>query len=391
MDLRRRIVHADLDTFFVSVERLRDPSLEGKPVIVGGDPNGRGVVTACSYETRVFGVRSGMPSRAAARLCPQAIFIRGRHDDYREYGRRVNDLFVSLVPVVERASIDEFYFDLTGCEPLFGDLHQWCDATAGHVREDLGLPVTFGLATSKLMAKIATNDVKRRRVHEKTMTRVGYIAPGTEAEYLAPKPVESMPGVGPSTAARLRSLGYETLGDIQRADETNIIERFGENGRSLLKRARGIDSRPVSPYNEPRSIGHERTFREDVGDLDIILKRLRHLSEQTASDLRKKGRLATRIILKWRYGDFETVTRSSTVKPTNEALVLYRTIEPHARRLMTGKPVRLIGVRAEGLTESGIQATLDDPQPERRQTLLRTVDELRARFGDDIILPGSLK
>ena len=391
MDLRRRIVHADLDTFFVSVERLRDPSLEGRPVIVGGDPNGRGVVTACSYETRVFGVRSGMPARTAARLCPQAIFIQGRHGDYRTFGRRVHNLFVSLVPVVERASIDEFYFDLTGCEPLFGDLQQWCDDTAGRVREELGLPVTFGLATSKLMAKIATNDVKRRRVHERTTTRVGYIEPGTEAHFLAPKPVETLPGVGPSTAERLRSRGYQTLGDIQRAGADNIVKLLGDNGRSLYRRAHGIDTRPVSPDFDPRSIGHERTFREDVDDLDVILKRLRHLAEQTASDLRKKSKLATRIILKWRYSDFETVTRSTTVKPTNEALVLYRTIEPHAKKLMTTRAVRLIGVRAEGLTESGIQTTLDDPQPERRQTLLRTVDELRARFGDDIILPGSLK
>lgn len=388
----RHIVHADLDTFFVSVERLLDPSLEGKPVIVGGDRDARGVVSACSYETREFGVRSGMPLRTAARLCPHARFLPVRLSVYREHSLQVTRFIRDAVPVVERASIDEFYFDLTGCERLFGDLPTWCEEFAGKVLTETGLPITLGLASNKLMAKMATNHAKSQTALASRGWRTHVIRHGAEASFLAPLPVRSLPGIGPRTADKLIGLGFETLGHIQRAPEKHLEQVFGENGISMYRRAHGIDDRIVTPVHEPKSIGHETTFREDVTDREQIYKTLRRLAEKTASNLRSRERSATRVVLKWRYSDFETITRSVTISPTDEASSLYGAVLPAARRLFVrGRAVRLVGVRAEGLTGAAHQTSLLEQAPERRRSLLKAIDELRSRYGDDIIEPGSLK
>lgn len=388
----RHIVHADLDTFFVSVERLLDPSLKGRPVIVGGNPNARGVVAACSYETREFGVRSGMPLRTASRLCPHAVFLRGQYTLYREHSRRVTQLINDSVPIVERASIDEFYLDLTGCERLFGDIPTWCESLARGIFEETGLPITLGISSSKLMAKMATNQAKRDRAGAARGYRTFFVPHGSEATFLEPLPVRALPGIGPRTADRLVALGLETLGHIQRAAAEQLEHLFGEHGASMHRRAHGRDDRPVTPHHEPKSIGHESTFREDVSERDQVMKTLRRLAEKTASNLRARGKSATRVILKWRYSDFETVTRSSTIPATDEAQRLYAAVVPAAEKLFVrGRAVRLVGVRAEGLTSTSYQASLLEPSPERRRSLLRAVDELRNRYGDDIIEPGSLK
>ncbi len=388
----RHIVHADLDTFFVSVERLLDPSLNDRPVIVGGHRNARGVVSACSYETREFGVHSGMPLRTASRLCPQATFLPGRFSVYRDHSRRVTRYIQDAVPVVERASIDEFYFDLTGCERLFGDLPTWCEDFGQRVFSELGLPITLGLASNKLMAKMATNRGKKDTEKARRGWRTYAVSHGSEKEFLAPLPVGALPGIGPRTADKLVNLGLETLGQIQRASPEHLERIFGEHGTSMYRRACGRDERAVTPLREPKSIGHETTFREDVTDHEVVYKTIRRLAEKTASNLRSRGKSATRVTLKWRYSDFETLTRSATIPPTDEAATLFEAILPAARKLsVRGRPVRLVGVRTEGLTAAAHQASLLEPSPERRRNLLKAVDELRSRYGDDIIEPGSLK
>lgn len=390
--ISRRIVHADLDTFFVSVERLHDPSLISRPVVVGGKRDARGVVSACSYETRTFGVRSGMPLRTAARLCPQAIFLPGRHSLYSEMGRRVRDVLVDAAPLVERASIDEYYLDISGCEALFGDLASWCEALAERVRSDTGLPITLGLASSKLVAKTATTVLKKRRSGDADDQRVIVIGAGREAEFFAPLPARILAGIGARTAETLSRYGLDTLGDLQAASEDTLAGILGDHGRALQKRALGIDSRPVTPHREPKSIGHERTFRQDVSDIDEILRMLRYLAERTASDLRRKERSATRVMLKWRYDDFETLSRSATIPATDEASALYGAVLPAARQLLrSSRSVRLVGIRAEGLAEHNYSASLFDTSPEKRRHLLKAIDGLRDRYGDDIIGPGSLR
>jgi DNA polymerase IV len=361
-------------------------------VIVGGKPNARGVVSACSYETRAFGVRSGMPLRTAARLCPQATFLPGRFSLYSELGRQVRDLLVNAAPLVERASIDEYYLELTGCESIFGDLETWCRQLAADVEATTGLPITFGLASNKLVAKTATSVFKKRRHTGGTSERVTVVAPGSEAAFMAPLPTRALAGVGSKTEEMLARYGLMTLGDIQRSTAKQMRQILGDHGESLRRRAFGVDERLVTPHRNPKSIGHERTFRDDVSDPDIILRMLRYLAERTASDLRRKARTATRVQLKWRYDDFETLSRSVTIPATDEALVLYRTILPAARGLMNaGRPVRLVGIRAEGLAEHHYPAGLFDDKPERRRHLLEAVDRLRERYGDDIIGPGSLQ
>ncbi|MFW5973016.1 MAG: DNA polymerase IV [Bacteroidota bacterium] len=388
----RSIVHADLDTFFVSVERLEKPELRHRPVIVGGDRDARGVVAACSYETRVLGVRSGMPLRTAARLCPSAVFLPGRFSLYREHSRAVTALLQDEVPVLEKASIDEFYMDLTGCESLLGDPERWCHHIGHRVSVETGLPITLGLASNKLMAKMATNRAKRRVSDPGSLFRVGAIPAGTEAAFLMPLKIDELPGIGKQTAKKLRDYGFETLGDIQHAPAAQLEHLFGAHGASMHRRARGLDDRPVLPVRTPKSIGHETTFREDIDDLHLVLKTLRRLSERTATDLRQKKKSATRVTLKWRYADFETLTRSVSIQPSDEAITLYEAVLPAVRTLFQpARGVRLLGVRAEGLTEPSYQASLYEPPPEQRRELLRAIDELRRRYGPDIIGPGSLK
>jgi DNA polymerase IV len=358
-------------------------------VIVGGKPDGRGVVSACSYETRAFGVRSGMPLRTASRLCPEATFLPGRFQIYSAFGARVRDVLIDAAPLVERASIDEYYLDITGCDQLFGDLRQWCEDLAHRVEDATGLPITLGLATNKLVAKTATGVFKRSR---RPGERVIEVPPGTEAVFFARLPARAIAGIGARTAEKLASHGLTTLGEIQQCEVAHLRALFGDQGESIHRRAHGIDNRPVQPKRRPKSIGHERTFSDDKIDAKEILRMLRHLAERTASDLRRKGRTATRVHLKWRYDDFETLSRSVTIPATDEAIVLFQATLPNAQKfLRTGRAVRLVGIRAEGLAENHYPSGLFDASPEKRRHLLEAVDRLRDRYGDDIIGPGSLR
>jgi DNA polymerase IV len=333
-----------------------------------------------------------MPLRTAARLCPQAVFLPGRFSAYTEKGRHVRDLLVDAAPIVERASIDEYYLDITGCEGIFGELSAWCEHLAHRVEKETGLPITFGLASSKLVAKTATSVFKKGRSEGKSNGRVVVVESGAEARFLAPLPTRALAGVGAKTAEQLSRFGLETLGDIQQTSPDALERILGDHGRGLYRRAHGIDEQPVTPHRDPKSIGHERTFREDADDEQQILRMLRHLAERTASDLRRKERAATRVVLKWRYDDFETLSRSSTIQATDEAIDLYRTVLPAARELLRARrAIRLVGIRAEGLVSQHYPGTLFEPSPEKRRHLLKAVDDLRDRYGDDIIGPGSLR
>ncbi|HMB93786.1 MAG TPA: DNA polymerase IV [Rhodothermales bacterium] len=384
----RHVLHADLDTFFVAVERVLDPKLKHQPVIVGGKPSGRGVVAACSYEARAYGIHSGMAIREAAYRCQDAVFLSGTPDAYRMYSRRVAEVLSHAAPIVEQASVDEFYLDLSSCTKLFGDLFQWSLHLKAEINETLHLPISMGLASNKLVAKMATSAVKGGAT---SWGRVASVRHGREAAFLAPFAVECMPGVGKKTTITLRRLGLWRLGNVQQAPEALLSKSLGVHGLALARRARGQDNRPVRTYREAKSVGHERTFPEDTLDRAYIDRQLYRLAEKTAADLRHIRCCATRLVLKLRYADFKTVTRTRRIAPTNDGAVLLA----QARRLLQALfkrrvQVRLVGIRAERLTPLVHQRDLYDDTWERRQRLLATVDGLHNRYGHDIIQPARL-
>ncbi len=385
---RRDVLHADLDTFFVSVERLIDPRLAGRPVIVGGLPGGRGVVAACSYEARACGVTSGMALRLAARRCREAVFLPANPDAYRLYSRRVAALLQDAAPVVEQASVDEFYLDLSGCEGIFGNLFQWSERLKAEVNGALRLPISMGLAANKLVAKMATGTVKGGTQGK---GRVASVVHGLEAAFLAPFSVERLPGVGPKTSETLRRLGLFRLGSVQQVPEATLAAALGVRGLTLARYARGLDDRPVRPHREAQSAGHERTFSEDTLDPETIFRTMRRLAEKTAFDLRRADRCATRLVFKLRYADFKTHTRARRFPATNDGLVLFEQARGAFRALFTRRVrIRLVGLRAEGLVPLVRQGDLYDDTWERRQRLLETLDTLRDRYGYDVIRPASM-
>lgn len=371
----RRIVHLDLDAFFVSVERLLDPHLEGRPVIVGGSPASRGVVASASYEARRFGVRSAQPSAEAARLCPGAIFLPPRFKLYREISDRVMELLREFTPLVEAASVDEAYLDISGSERLFGPPQDETRLIKRRLREELGLPATVALAGSKLVAKIASAQAKPDGFL--------FVPVGREARFLAPLPVREIPGVGPVAGERLESAGLRTIGDLQRLGPVGLRQILGRSGEGLFERAMGQDMRPVLPDSDRKSLGHEETFERDLGGRAELGERLRRLTAQTAADLWRAGRQARRVELKLRYADFRTLTRHLTLsQPTSDERTLESAALGLLERAWTGRPLRLLGVRVSRLTPGRVyQLRLDDPGPPRAAALEALSQELRLRFG----------
>ena len=384
----RHVLHADLDTFFVAVERVIDPRLNHRPVIVGGKPNGRGVVAACSYEARAYGIHSGMAMQEATRRCRDGVFLPGTPDAYRLYSRRVADVLFQAAPVVEQASVDEFYLDLSSCTKLFGNLFQWSLDLKTEINETLHLPISMGLASNKLVAKMATSAVKGGA---SSGGRVASVKHGREAAFLAPFLVERMPGVGTKTAITLRQLGLFRLGNVQQAPEALLSKSLGVYGLALARRARGLDSRPVRTYREAKSVGHERTFPEDTLDRAYIDRQLYRLAEKTAADLRREQCCATRLVVKLRYADFKTVTRTRRIPPTNDGAMLLAQARVLVQALFKRRvQVRLVGIRAERLAPLVHQRDLYDDTWERRQRLLAAVDGLRSHYGYDTIQPARL-
>lgn len=383
----RAILHVDLDAFFVSVERLRDPSLAGKPVVVGADPRGgkgRGVVAAASYEAREFGIHSAMPISEAWRRCPRAVYLPGSPDLYRRAARAVRAIFHRFTPAVEPVSIDEAYLDLTGTERLFGPPPAAAERIRRAIRDETRLPVSMGLATSKVVAKIASTLAKPAGFL--------HVWPGREAAFLAPLPISRMPGIGPATRERLHEFNLRTLGDLARIDAEFLTSAFGEHGRSMAARAVGAEGGAVEEPGIPKSISREVTFEEDTADVARCEAILAYLAERACHDLRGHGLTARTVTLKLRYRDFTTVTRRTTLDtPTDSdrivgaaARELFRAA--YARRVN----VRLLGVGLANLVYAAPQLDLfAEPRALAWERLLNPLDRLRDRYGFGAVKTGA--
>ncbi len=397
MDNIRKIIHIDLDAFFCAVEELRDPSLRGKPFAVGGSPTGRGVVASCSYPARQFGVHSAMPMSQALRLCPQLIVVRSRHSDYSAVSRQVMARLRALTPLVEQLSIDEAFLDVTGLDRPATLLARELQQT---IREELDLPCSLGVATNKLVAKIANNVGKAQAGGDGPPNAIQVVPPGQEAAFLAPLPCEELWGVGPKTAARLHELGMETIGDMARFPEAELERLFGKHGRDLARRAKGIDERPVTTHREAKSVSQETTFRRDVSDGAELRQALRRLSEGVARRLQRKRLAGSTVKLKLRWSDFTTPTRQTTLRqPTDDAGQIYTAVlklfEPLWR---PGQAVRLLGVGVTNLDERPYQPRLWDMETEafrraeaayeKERRLRAVVEALEARYGEEVLRRG---
>jgi DNA polymerase-4 len=373
----RKILHLDMDAFFVSVEQARNPSLRGRPVIVGGNPQGRGVVSAASYEARRYGVRSAMPLAQARRLCPQAVFIQGDHHLYAEISREVFRILGHYCPLVEPVSIDEAYLDLTGCERLHGPPLEAACKIREEIFRTLGLSASIGISTNRLVSKVASKMAKPAGILE--------VRPGYEADFLAPLPVEVLPGVGPKTRKTLRLLNIRTVGELATLDHQWLERALGRTGYFLHLRARGLDDSPVTPQESPpRSIGREVTLEEDTLDRRRLEGILYRLSERVGDALRRRGLRARCVQLKLRYSDFDTRTRSVTLwEPTDMDHVIFQEARRLMERLLCRRVrVRLLGVSTSGLMRAPLQLPLFARERSlRRRALYRALDCIRGRYG----------
>ncbi|MES2616565.1 MAG: DNA polymerase IV [Bacteroidota bacterium] len=375
----RYIAHFDLDSFFVSVERLLDPKLIGQPVIVGGSSD-RGVVSACSYETRVFGVRSAMPIATARKLCPQAIFINGHMSEYGKYSRMVTDIIAARAPLFEKASIDEHYVDLTGMDQFFGCL-EWAKTTRQIVIKETGLPISFGLSVNKTIAKIATDEAKPNGEL--------FIPAEKVREFLDPLPIEKMPFVGKKLAAQLYILGITTIGKMATCDPRMIKKELGDNGLFILERAKGIDNNPVEPYHERKSISTEHTFEQDISDHTYLKNIVSEMLEGLCFQLRKKNKMTACVTVKIKYPNFEVHSQQRTIQLTSSDHMIL----PHIHELLdqihpTAKPIRLIGIRLSHLDYGMEQISLFDKTPEKVK-LYQAMDKIKMKFGEAALKKGN--
>ena len=380
--MSRVIFHVDMDAFFASVEQRDHPEYRGKPVIVGGRPNERGVVSAASYEARKFGVRSAMPLRTAGRLCPQGIFVPGDSGRYEEASDSVMALFAERTPLVQPISLDEAFLDVTATEHLFGGAVKIAHDLKADVRGKLGLVLSVGVATNKLCAKIGS-DLRKP-------DGLVVVPPGGEAAFLAPLELSRLWGVGPKTREVLEGWGLRTIGDLARADIATLEARLGEHGRSIWERANGIDLEVVEPEMAPKLVGHEHTFDRDTLDMTAVEGTLLRLSEGVGKRLRAQDLRGKTVTLKLRVAPFETRSRQRTLSSaTDDDLTIYRTGRQLLREALgddrtagRASPVRLVGVSVTGL-EAGRQLGLFDHA--RVTRLNAALDAVRARFGDDAL------
>jgi len=381
----RTIFHVDMDAFFVSVEELYDPALKGKPVVVGGQRDERGVVSAASYAARKFGVHSAMPLRTAAKLCPQAIFVNGHPERYREYSARVHAVLCRFSPQVEMASVDEAYLDMTGTDRLHGPPLRSAQRLHDAMKTATQLNCSIGIGTSRLIAKVGSAKAKPNGVL--------WVLPEQEAKFLAPLDVRDIPGVGKVTEQKLHALGIERVGDLTRMEEHELEERFGKWGLALAGKARGEDAggwfdTEVGENIDPKSISHEHTYDEDTADEQRLHSTLMRLSEMVGRRLREGGYFARTIQLKLRYKDFTTITRARSL---DEATQLDTEIFETARRLFRqnwkkGVPVRLLGVQTSNFESGPSQIDLLEPTRQQRwQKALAAADHLRDKFGESSI------
>lgn len=371
-----------MDAFFVSVEELYDPSLRGKPVVVGGSSEQRGVVSAASYAARKFGVHSAMPLRTAHQLCPQAIFVEGHPDRYRKYSNLVREVLGQFTPKVEMASIDEAYLDMTGTERLHGPPLLAAHKLHNAIREATGLNNSIGAGTSRLLAKICSDQAKPHGIV--------WIPPGAEAAFLAPLAVRKIPGVGKVTEEKLHRLGIRQVGDLAALDARFLAEHLGEWGLALAGKSRGLDAGgwfagEIGTEQDPKSISHEHTFPVDTADSEALEAALAHLSEKVGRRLREHGLWARTIQLKLRYSDFSTFTRALTLgHATQIDTEIYQTARDLLRKhRRAGAAIRLLGVHTSGLApEAGQLDLLEGAQQERMGKVLSAMDKLRDKYGE---------
>jgi len=384
MSVQRWILHLDLDAFFPSVEELLNPALKGKPIIVGGAPDSRGVVSSASYAARKYGVRSAMPTAQALRLCPHAILLHGHHRRYGEYSARVMQILREITPLVEPLSIDEAFLDVTGCERLWGQPLEIGMLVRRRIRDEVGLSASVGIAANKLVAKIACGQAKPDGLI--------LVPPGDEAAFLAPLPVRELWGVGAVTAERLTAMGVETIGDLVAVGEDYLQRVLGDHGRGLYRAALGIDAASVVSGHRRQSISQERTFAQDVSDRCVLAKELLRMSEHVASSMRTANQVAQTVRIKLRDADFTTLTRQVRLdQPTDQGQQVHAAAAALFKRHWKGRPLRLLGVGVSGLLDgAGYQLDLFDDLDQRRARLDRTLDKIRDRFGYEVIQRASL-
>ena len=379
----RAITHVDMDAFYASVEQRDRPELRGRPVIVGADPRGRGVVSACSYEARVFGVRSAMPISRAHRLCPQGVYLPVDMDKYARVSGEIMAILGDFSPLVEPVSVDEAFLDLTGTETLWGAPLEAVRRIKARIHDETGLTASAGLAANKFVAKVAS-DLKKP-------DGLVVVPAGGEAAFLAPLPIERLWGVGKATARELQALGVATIGQLQALSRAVLTARLGPHGPDLLDLAFGRDARAVEPFSPSKSMGAETTFGQDCRDVGRLEETLRGQAERVARELRAERLAACRVTLKLRWADFRTLTRSHTADPTQDGLEIYRRATMLLRRERLIQPVRLIGLSASTLRpEARGQLPLLDPAAVRRERLARAVDRITGRFGRAAIVPARL-
>lgn len=372
----KSILHLDLDAFFVSVERREDSTLNNRPLIVGGLGD-RGVVAACSYETRKFGVRSGMAMKVARQLCPQAVVIKGNAATYSQCSRDISEIIGRRVPEFEKASIDEFYADLSGMDRFFG-IEKFARELRQEIIKESGLPISFGLSQNKIVSKVATGEAKPNA--EKV------IAIGSEKNFLAPLGIQKLPLIGPKTYTTLSNLGIRKISSLQEMPVEMLESVLGKNGRIIWKRANGIDDTPIIPYHERKSISMERTFGKDTIDMLRLNASLAAMAESLAYQLRRGGKLTSLVSVKIRYSDFQTQSKQAKIPYTSaDHILIPRVMELfdqlYSRRVL----IRLIGVRYAGLANGNYQINLFDDSQERLR-LYNAMDKIRDSFGEHSVM-----
>ena len=375
MSSGRSIVHMDLDSFFVSVERLYDSRLNGKPILIGGSGD-RGVVASCSYEARKFGVHSAMPMRTARQLCPEALIIRGDFEKYSQKSHEITEIIREEVPLFEKSSIDEFYIDYTGMDRFFG-----CFKMAKELREKIlkesGLPISLGLSENKTVSKVATGEAKPNNYKE--------VIRGTEKPFLAPLSVRKIPMIGEKTSLTLYNMGVKTVKTLQVMPSELLEATFGKNGLSIWEKANGIDRSPVVPYTEAKSISSENTFEQDTIDVKMLEANLIAMTEQLAGKLRQKQQLTACISVKIRYSDFDTHTVQQRIPYTSADHTLIKTVKELFKKLYTRRLlIRLIGVRFSHLVHGNYQINLFEDTEEQIR-LYQALDKINVKYGDKTV------
>lgn len=371
----RAVLHLDLDSFFVSVECLKNSSFLGKPLLIGGTSS-RGVVASCSYEARKFGVHSAMPMKMALRLCPHAIILKGDMDSYSYYSKMVTEVIADDAPVFEKASIDEFYLDLSGMDRYFGCM-KWSMEMRTRIMSETGLPISYGLSINKLVSKVGTGEAKPNGTKA--------VPKGEEKGFLAPLSTKKIPGVGKEMYKKLSFMGVRSIKTLSEIPQRLLEREFGKHGRSLWNKANAIDHSPVIPYTEKKSISKERTFTEDSLDLGMIKSLLMRMVEELAFELRDSGKLCSCVTVKIRYADFNTYSKQKRVAYTANDRFLIQTTKDlfdilYERRQL----IRLVGVKFSGLVQGNYQISLFD-DTEKQIKLLQQMDHIRKRFGKDAV------